>query len=808
MAAEENTTEGKKKSVWLKLVEFHINRAYLMLTVIILGTLFFGYKMTDTKIHTDFFQLYPPNHPYIQLYKQYRDMFGTANVMSMVMEVQKGDIYNTETLTKVDQISKELLSTKGVNPLQFVSITHPKVKNIFVGAYGIAVLPLIPKIPETPEEFAALKKNIYRSEDVRGIFISGDNKSTLIQAGFWEEGVNMIELYKSLTSIKDRYEDANHKIYLTGYPMLYAWIAYYTPQLYSVFAVTAVILILMLWWYFRNIIGIVLPMLSMVISAIWGLGFVVTIGLTLDPLILVVPFLLSARALSHSVQSMERFYEEYAVAGDKRTAIVNAYGYLYKPGILGLITDALGVLTIAVATIPLIRNLAIYGSFWVCTIYFSSIVLHPVLLSMLPAPGVKKDRKNVKEFDKQKDREEIQKLSARPGDVAYVKMGEFFISLTVGQRKWIVFSTAMVILFVGGYMTHIYLKVGDVSAGKAILYPDHEYNIAYDKVNKEFLGASQMVVIAEGKKEKAMDNAESMRLLEEMQIGATSIPGVGGSVSIADIIKRVSRMWHETDPKWGMLPEEVKDLSQMIFLIGGNMGPGELDRFISTPDYTNATVTLFFRDYNNQTIKGAISYLKDYIAANPAQEIRFRLVGGILGIIAAVNEEVEWSYWINMMLIFSTIFLFCWWTYRTWLGALVLWVPLVVCQILCDIIMLIFGIDLNINSLPVASVGVGVGVDYGIYILSRLAEEYQFSKGDFVKANYMAITSTGKAIIFTASTLIVSIILFAFSSFKFQAEMAILLSFLLVANMVGALVLMPALVSIIGPERILPKYRV
>jgi uncharacterized protein len=802
--------ETRKKTIWVKLVEFHVNHPWLMLALITLGTIYFVYEMFGLKIHTDFFQLYPPRHPYIQLYKQYRNMFGTANVMSLMVEVKEGDIYNKATLTKVDNITRELLSTKGVNPMQVISITHPRLKDIRVGSNGIDVLPLMhPRIPETPLEVSILKKKVYTNDTIRGVWITPNDKATLLQAGFWEEGVDLGALWYRMMDIRKKTEDANTKIYITGYPMLYAWIAHYTPQLYSVFAVTAVVLVILLWWYFRSFMGVFIPMISMILSAVWGLGFAGALGFNIDPLILVVPILLSARALSHSVQSMERYHEEYAAIGEKKQAIINAYSYLYKPGILGNICDGLGVLTIAVATIPLMRNLAMYGCFWVLTIYVSSIVLHPVIVSLIPPPRAKHvDKEKLKGLDKETAREEIRLVTARPGDAIYLKVGHALIAITEGRKKWIVFGVSMAILIFGTYVTRAHLKVGDVSAGKAILYPDHEYNIAYDKVNKNFFGASQMIVIAEGKKDRAMVNSESLRLIDNMATGSLNIPAVGGAMTITDIVKRISRMYHDQHPKWGIVPTNPSHVGQMFFLIGGAMAPGELDRLITPNSYTNATVTIYFREHNNQVIKDAIAYLKDYIRDNPAQQMQFRLVGGILGILAAVNEEVEYSYWINMLLIFSTIFLFCWWAYRTWLGALVLWVPLLVCQVLCDIFMLVLGIDMNINSLPVASVGVGVGVDYGIYVLSRLAEEYQFSKGDFERARYLALTSTGKAIIFTASTLFVSIIFFAFMSFKFQAEMSILLAFLLIANMIGALALLPTLVSIIGPDRILPKYRV
>ncbi|MBU1053184.1 MAG: MMPL family transporter [Proteobacteria bacterium] len=801
-------TSEHKKTIWLKLVEFHVGRPILMLTLIVLGTLFFGYKCFSLRVHTDFFDLYPPKHEYIQLYKQYRSMFGTANVMTLALVVKNGDIYNVETIKKVDRITKQIMAVKGVDNLQIISLTHPRLKNYGVGAGGINIEPIVKGVLETPEEMKILKEKVYSNEGVRGMYVSLDDKAALISAGFWEEGLDLGNLFKEIKKIKSEADDDNNTLYITGYPMLYAWIAHYTPQLYNVFIVTGVVMLILLWWYFRSFMGVFIPMISALVSALWGLGFASALNISVDPLVLVVPLLLSARALSHSVQSMERYHEEYAAVGEQKEAIINAYGYLYKPGILGLITDGLGVLTIAVASIPLMRNLAIYGSFWIISIYVSSIVMHPVLVSLLPPPRAKHLKKGqLAGLSIDEAREKIKSITTRPGDKIYVKLGELLIALSQGSRKWIVLALVILIIFGGGYVTQKYLKVGDTSAGKAILYDDHPYNIAGDLINKEFIGSSQLIVVAEGKKEGAIADEETVRLIDDMGRYATNhIPSVGGAVTISDMIKTVFRMFHEGNPKWAMLPEKSGDVEQVLRLIAGSTSGSEMDRYVAEEN-TNATVTLYFRDYNNTSLKNALASLKEYIRNNPAKQVTFHLAGGILGILAAVNEEVEWSYWINMGLIFGATFLFCTIAYRTWWGAVVLFIPLLVSQVLSDLLMLTMGIDLNINSLPVASVGVGIGVDYGIYILSRLAEEYQFSNGDYRKARYMAITTTGKAIIFTSTTLVVSVIFFVFASFKFQAEMAMLLAFLLVANMVGALTVLPALVSIIGPEKILHKYR-
>jgi predicted RND superfamily exporter protein len=784
------------------LIEFKLRHSRLILSFIFIVTVFFSYQIaTNLKIFTNFFELYPPSHPYIQLYKEYRKMFGTANVLTMVIEVKDGDIYNADTIHKVDRLTRAIMGIKGVNPHQIISLTHPKLKNVRVGNFGVDIRPVIwPKLPDTEEDLKRLKKVVYTNEGIRGLYVTPDDTATLIRAGFWEEGVDLKNLHAEMMRLQEAESDANHDILITGYPMLYAWIAHYADKLYMVFVVTGVVMFLLLMFYFRSALGVIVPMLSGVLSAIWGLGFACCLGYNIDPLILVVPMLLSARALSHSVQCLERYYEAYAQYGETRKAIVKSYSYLYKPACLSIVTDGLGVLTIAVCTIPIMQKLAFFSSFWIISIFFSVVTLNPILVYLFPAPNGNGKGKGDGEAS------DDNSLPVRRVERLYERVCGSFIFLTESWRKWLVAGIMIFICVVGGFYSSK-LKVGDTSAGKAILYDDHPYNVAAKKVNSDFVGNSQLIVIAEGKKKGAMKDADSLRMLEDLQVHGEGIENVGGSLTITDIVKRLFRMFHEGDPKWGILPEEKSHLSQTFFLLGGSMAPGEMDRFISTPDYTNATVTLFFKDYNNQIIKDAISYIKTYIVDNPNEDMEFRLAGGILGILAAVNEEVEWSYWVNLGLIFAMTFLLCSITYRSLLAALILIIPLAISQILSDNFMYVFGIDLNINSLPVAAIGVGIGVDYGIYILSRLSEEYHFQKS-LKAAIRTAVTTTGKAVTFTATTLVAGVIFWTFSVMKFQAEMGMLLAFLMIFNMIGAILFIPVMISILGPDRTLKKFRI
>jgi predicted RND superfamily exporter protein len=292
-----------------------------------------------TRVFTNFFDLYPPDHPYIQLYQQYRSMFGTANTVLIVVETPNGTIFDDpETVQKVERITLDMLhEVDGVNGEQVLSITHPKVKTTLTAGSGIKVVPLMyPRVPETAEDLAFLRQKVYTTEGVHGLFVSEDDKATQIIAGFWEEYFDLPAMWTKLQEIRAREEDQNHRIYITGPPVLYAYFIEAVPKMIAALVASVLMIVLILWFEFRSWQGVVIPVFSGALSAIWGLGFAGLWGISLDPLVLVIPLLISARAHSHSVQSMERYHEEYEVLRDRDQAIVKSYIEIFPPAMVAL----------------------------------------------------------------------------------------------------------------------------------------------------------------------------------------------------------------------------------------------------------------------------------------------------------------------------------------------------------------------------------------------------------------------------------------------------------------------------------------
>ncbi len=772
-------TALKKRKLLERYIAFILKHRWVVLLAILLASTFFGYQAAHLRIATDFISFYPPKHPYIELYNQYRHMFGSANVLVCAVEVKEGDVYNWETLDKVGRITQEMLTIRGSNPMQLISLTHPKLKDVKVTSWGIAIQPLLgPGISRDEMGLKRFKEAVYKNPGVRGFYVSPDDKTAAIYAGFWEEGVNPIKLYERLEQIREREEDGKHNIYFSGYPALYSYIYHLAPQVYWVLGITALVLAALLFYYFRSWQGVVFPCVSAGLSAVWGLGFASLLGYSLDPLILVVPLVITARAISHSVQCMARYHEEYLRVGEQREAIIRGYGELFTPASLSIATDAIGVLLISVATIPLMRHLGFFASFWILTIVVTVPTLSPLLLSLVRPP-----------------RREILEREHR-GKI-YDRIAALLLKPSLGRGRWVVLCSVCLILIVCGAMAS-QLKVGDTEAGASILFPDHPYNRSFRFFNDNFVGATQMVIIAEGKEEGGVKNYETLRLMEDFQRYMEEEGGAGGTLTFTNMIKSIYRMFHEAHPKWYLLPRSPRYLGQIGHLIRNSAAPGEMDQYVDY-DWNNATITCYYKDYDSDLIRETLAKAKEFIDANPSEKVRFRLAGGLIGILAAVNEEVEYSYWVSLVVVFAAVFVLCMLTFRSIKAGIVLIVPLAISQVLSEAFMLVKGIDLNVNSLPVAAIAVGIGIDYGIYLLSRIAEEYSVT-GDYASSNRIALETTGKAIIFTATTLVAGVIFWVFLDLKFQAEMGLLLGLLMLLNMVAALTIIPSLVLTLKPK--------
>lgn len=765
------------------IVDFSFRFRKTMLFILALVFLFFGYHAKDLKVGTVFDDLMPSNHHYIKIFREFREAFGGANFVYMVLEVKKGDIFQREILQKIKDIQYDLHLIPAVNHYQVVTLASTKVKYV-EPAYGeVKGKQLMDKVPQTEEGIAFLKDKVKKTKGINGVLVSLDGKATFISAGFYDDKINYPVVFGEIQKIINKHKDDRTDIYAVGHPMLVGYIHKALPQTLMFSGIAIVSLILLLYFYFRTIMGVCVPMISGLSSLIIAGGLYVMLGYRFDPLTVVIPFLITARTISHTVQLLARYGEEYAKDHNRIEAAKRSMTGLFAPGVLGILADAFGVLFIAVAPIPILQNLAYTCTVWLFSIVVTCCIVVPVLLSYWPIP------KRMQEG----------RISVEGTGFLEKGLAKMGVWATDRVHRWYIATPVIVITLVSLYLS-FGLVIGEGRPGSPIFWPDHEFNVNCGRLNQRFAGSDNLIVIIRGNPavEIPIINPKIAETIDRFQHYMQFDPKVGGSISFVSPINNLDTIFHDSDRKWELVPSDKRLLGNLFYLFLAGCDPGDFESFVS-PKFQYAMISFLYRDHMGTTIKKAISMAKEFISRNPLENAQFELAGGIMGVFSASNEVVRESHHLNLLLIFGVVFLACAITYRSFAAGLILIIPLAVAQLITFAFMAVKGIGLNVNTLPVASLGVGVGVDYGIYIVSRIKEEFPHSEG-ILDAIATGIRTTGRAIFFTGTTLTLSVIFWSWSVLRFQAEMGLLLAMLLLINMFGAIIISPTIISFIKPR--------
>jgi predicted RND superfamily exporter protein len=750
-----------------------------IIALVLVTTAFFALQLPGLKMYSEFSDLLPQNHPYIQLHNEIRDVFGGANVVLLCLAVEQGDIFTTEVLDTLHRITQDVDLLPGVDHNQLASLTHQKIRKIWITETGTVLSepfynPLKP--PQSEEALAALRQDVVASPQVYGRLVAPNLQAALVTAHFHEGRLDYPQIFAGLQKIRTTYTRPGLRLYATGQPVLMGWVYYYVTELFFIFALTGVVIVGLLTYYLRRLFGVIAPLFCTALSACWGLGFCSLLGYNLDPLTLVIPVLISARAVSHAVQFIERFYEELERYGNAEQASRATMAEMFLPGLLGIATDATGLAFIAVGAFPLNTKLAYYTAFWASSIAVTVVVLLPLVLSYLPLPRDIQLRHNAL----RRILPPVARLCTHP------------------RSAWGIVGVSAVLFVVGTYFS-TGLVVGTARPGSPILYPDSDYNRSAEFINRQFPGSEELFVVAETPQPGGIKEPSVLRYLEQFQHSMMDDPEVGGTKSVVDLVKLVNQINHQDDPKWALIPEDAAFVGGVLFsYMASSPVPGALDEYVDAHE-RQANVVFYYKDHRGPTIARAIDRIKAFIAAHPNEAVTLRLAGGLIGVTAAMNEEIVASNVIIGALALVSVFVFVVWGYRSVTAALLVCTPLALATVWGEAFLALMGIGLNVNTAPVAAVGIGVGVDYAIYIMDRIKQEYT-RLGSLPEAAAAAITTSGMAVVFTASTLIGGIIFWALlSSLRFQAEMSLLLSVLMLANMVSAMLLLPALTVLVRP---------
>ncbi|WP_081703028.1 RND family transporter [Desulfuromonas sp. TF] len=760
----------------------------IVLGLILLVTVFFAAQIPAVKIYSDFADLLPQTHSYIQLHNEIKESFGGANVIIVGVEVEDGDIFSNETLARIHRITQAVDRLPGINHNLVTSLTHRNTRKVWLTNDGNVNSEPYYDPAQTDlsaERLATIRQEVSADPRVYGPLISPDLHMALIKGQLNEGKLDYAETFKQVQELRTKETAPGIRIFATGQPILVGWAYQYLDQVIQIFLFTALIMVLLLIFYFRNVYGVLVPLAGVIVSCIWGLGIISLFGYNLDPLGLVIPFLISARAMSHGIQLVERYYQELAIDPDPHKASRKTFENLFRPGTLGVVSDAIGLLLIAIGSIPLNTKLAHYASLWALSLIVTVLLSVPLLLSILPKP---KDTLIKQTF--------------------FRGIGTFCASIISSKKAAVVALIGAGVLLCGGWFASSRVVIGESEPGSPILYQDHDYNISSTEINDRFPGSEELYLVAETDSKGGIKRPEVLHALGDLQKHMLLDPEVGGVKGIQGLVKQVNRLLHNNDPRWDQIPKDSSYVGGLMFTyMMSNPIPGALNEFVD-PNERMANLVFYYKDHRGETIRRAIHTAKQWIAENEGkvEGLTIRLAGGTIGVTAAMNEAAYETNLKVLPLAFLLIFTFVTIFYSSLAAGLMMFMAMLFATSLTYGYMGMTGMGININTVPIIAVGIGVGIDYSIYMMDRIRTEMVTLKS-ISSSVKRAITTTGQAISFTVLTLISGIVMWVIlSDLRFQADAALLLIVMVILNAIAAMILVPAWVLVFRPKFICAAY--
>lgn len=753
-------------------------------------TAFFAAGLPQVKLQTIFSDLLPSDDPFVQVFKDHPN-FGNPLTVTVMVKVKDGDIYNPETLNKIWQMTRDIDLAPGVDHDQILSVASAKARYAKATPFGIDMQPLMgDHPPTTPQEIAQFREHVTQAPGVSKFLISGDGTATLITATFIEQRLDYGKAFQFIRDLVVKNRDAKHEVYLAGRPILTGWVYHFESDMVSIFAITLGLLLLALIVYMRNVVGVLTPVLASAVPAIWGFGLTGWLSSPIEPLLLIVPLLLVARSFSHCVQFTERYYEIYVHVQDRVKAAEITMGCMMAPSVLGMFTDIVGILVIAIAPIPAMERFALFCGWWAISMIPMGAILISMLLALLPAP------RNAEQLVGQGGGFQ-QKLQVVLRGIA---------SLTFGKRAR---ATAVVIIGLAVFSVYsaLQIQIGNPVEGSNLLWPESEFNESVHQINAHFPGVNTLEIVLEAKDQKNPSRVarQAETVMTELRLQSLLENGdfpPQATLSYADYLGGANRLFAGGSVKW--LPLDPTDAAVNAAASASMLGtsPKAYSHVIDF-EQQNSTVSLWYKDNKQATVDAALASARAAVEKVGIDHEAFivRLGTGTIALQQAMNNVVERYHWVVIGLLNLLILFGCSLAYKSMVAGFLLLIPVNLANFSLNATMHLLGIGLDVNSMMVAAIGVGVGIDYGIYLLSRICEEYHAHDGDWGRAITASLMTTGKAILFTASIMFIGIVPWIFmAELKFMADMGLLLTMVMLINMVLALIVLPLLVWVVKPS--------
>ncbi len=750
------------------------NNRIVVVGICVLMTLVLGYQATKLRLNAGFEKMIPTRHPYIVNYLDNRDeLAGLGNAIRIAVETTRGTIFDADYLDTLQKINDEVFYLSGVDRPAMKSLWTPATRWAEVTEEGLTGGPVMPDdYNGSPESLARVRLNVERSGEI-GRLVAANYSSSVIFVPLLDtdpqtgKPLDYNSFSKQLEALRNKYQTDSLKLHITGFAKIVGDLIEGLQQVLFFFAVAVAIATAVLYSYTRCLRSTGLVVACSLVAVVWQLGLLPTLGYELDPYSILVPFLVFSIGMSHGAQKMRGILSDTGRGADKLVAARLTFRRLFLPGLTALLSDAVGFAVLMIIQIQVIHDLAIAASIGVLVLIFTNLVLLPLLLSYTGVSSDAARRMAHQESAGSRERNPVWR----------------YLDLFTTPRWAAGAVVTCAILGVVGFGISQHLRIGDLDPGAPELHPDSRYNRDNAFMTANFAASSDVLVVMVRTPQYECASYDTLMMTDALEWELRQLPGVESTHSLAALSKQGIVGMNEGNFRWyELLPNQ-----SMLNAIA-TRAPREL--FNQSCDLLSLFV--FLTDHKADTLTGVVNHVESFATANNTEDLRFLLAAGSAGIEAATNIVVKKAMREMLFWVYGAVTLLCFITFRSWRAVLVAILPLVLTSVLCEVLMVWLGIGVKVATLPVIALGVGIGVDYALYVLSVMLDRMREGMSLGQAYNH-ALRSTGKVVVLIGLTLTLGVATWMFSAIKFQADMGILLAFMFLWNMLGALVLMPAL---------------
>jgi predicted RND superfamily exporter protein len=760
----------RQSGSWIERVLF--NHRLVVLLACAMVTLLLGWQTTRLELNASFDKTIPQRHPYIQNYQAHKaDLVGLGNAVRIAVASPKGTIYDAAYLDTLRKISDEVFLIPGVNRVQMKSLWTPSTRWVGVTEDGLEGGPVIPDGYDGSEgALRRLEANIARSGEM-GQLVALDAKSSVIFVPLLDRDsdgrvLNYAQFASRLEALRAKYEGQGVRLHITGFAKIVGDLIDGVREVLVFFGIAVLIATAFVFWFTRCMRSTALVVVASLTAVVWQLGMLPLLGYVLDPYSILVPFLVFAIGMSHGAQKMNGIMQDVGRGMHKLVAARFTFRRLFLAGLTALLADAVGFAVLLLIDIQAIRELAVAASIGVAMLIFTNLILLPVLLSYTGVSQVAAERS----------------LRAEAGEAGKHRLWSLLDRFT--RPRWATAAlVAGTVLLVAGIVASLQLKIGDLDPGAPELRADSRYNRDAAFVNRAYGASSDVLAVMVKTPESRCASYETLNKVDALEWELRQIDGVESTNTLALLNRRVLSGLNEGNPKW----MELVPNQDMLNTVTSGAPRGLYNDACSL-----LTLYAFLRDHKADTLSRVVRHVEDFAARNDTAEVKFLLAAGSAGIEAATNIVVHEAWRQMLFLVYGAVVMLCFIAFRSWRAVVVAILPLVLTSFLAEALMVALGMGVKVATLPVIALGVGIGVDYALYILSVTLAQLREGRS-LSEAYHRALLFTGRVVTLTGVTLAIGVVTWVASPIKFQADMGLLLAFMFLWNMLGALVLLPAL---------------